>query len=271
MPGRRTWMFVCLLIAALPLAAHEKRNVILMLIDTEANKAYIPEGTVLPPGLNGVRAEKAVLDVGEVSRVRPGRADQGDAAVREGRAALGRDARARLKARPPLVFQYAPAERFAEIRQRYEAHAAKQRLPVEGDSSHRTCSDIYASDYRSGLQWTYYNDFVSTFCSPSSGISPGNAYLWEFTALGGYTDDDQWISPYAYVDDQNGNYECFEEAVGYTSPLSCTASATTTLLQQGCLNDVDTGATLYVIEYGPGYTEYYVGWSFLIDYCTYFY
>ena len=270
MPGRRTWMFVYLLIAALPLAAHEKRNVILMLIDTEANKVYIPEGTVLPPALNGVRAEKAVLDVETVSRLRPGRADQGDIAVRESRALAG-DARARLEARPPMVFQYAPAERFTEIRKRYETYAAKQRSPVESESSHRTCWDSYASDWKSGPQWTYYNDFVSTFCAPSSGVTPGNAYLWEFTALGGYTDDDQWINPYAYVDDQNGNFECFNEAVGYTAPLSCTASDTTVLLQQGCLNDVDTGATLYVIEYGPGYVEYYVGWSFLIDYCTYFY
>lgn len=268
MTGRRTWMFVCLLIAALPLAAHEKRNVILILIDTEANRAYIPEGTVLPPGLNGIRAEKTVLDVDTVSRLRPGRANKGEDA-REARVALASDARARLKAGPPLVLQYAPEERFTEIRQRYLAQAAK-RSPVASDS-HRSCYDLYASDYRSGLQWTYYNDFTSTFCLPSSGITSGNAYLWEFTATGGYTDDDQWISPYAYVDDQNGNFECFQEATGYTSPLSCTASETTVLLQQGCLNDVDTGATLYVIEYGPGYTEYYVGWSFLIDYCTYFY
>jgi hypothetical protein len=51
----------------------------------------------------------------------------------------------------------------------------------------------------------------------------------------------------------------------------CSASASTVLLQQGCLNDVDTGSLQYIIEYLEGYVENYIGYNFLVDYCTYFY
>ncbi len=267
---RRSWISVgLLLLTALPLAAHEERKVILVIADTQAGKAYIPEGTVLPPGLV-VRAEVFQTDARAVGRGRGGRLEPRELGVEE-RHAYDRAAVARLKAGAPLVFEYAPAERFIAVRTSYEAQRAKRRSPVQGDSSHRTCYDTYIQQSNTGQYGTYYNGFTDTFCLPSSGLTVGGYYLWEFGATGDETDDDQWINPYVYVDDLNGNYECFNEAYGYTWPLSCSDGATTQWLQQGCLNTVDTGAVLYKIEYLPGYVENYLGFSFNVEHCTYFY
>src|SRR5688572_2536692 len=182
MLGRRTWVFVCLLAFSLPLFAHE-RTVILVLVDRENNRAYIPEGTVLPPNLQlNVRMEKRVLDETEAAQLRGGRdAGRGNArAVRRDAAAASR-----LKARPPLVLQYAPAERFEVARRNYEAQQAKRpRSPVQADSSHMTCFDTYVQDSEPGQYGTYYNGFTSTFCQQSSGIQVGVANAWEFGATG---------------------------------------------------------------------------------------
>jgi hypothetical protein len=34
------------------------------------------------------------------------------------------------------------------------------------------CSTIYVTDSETGVSGTYYNGFTSTFCSPSSGVTP---------------------------------------------------------------------------------------------------
>ena len=262
---KRALLFLALF-AAFPLLAHEERKVILVLVDLKANRAYIPEGTVLPPLQFNVRMEKTRLDRETFMQLRGDR-DGGKGRVRERGAALS--ARARLKARPPLQIEYAPAERFVAMRRGYEAQLA--RRPRVQTDSHQTCFDTYVSDTEAGVYNNYTNGFTSTFCQPSSGITVGVANNWEFRATADYSDDDQWINPYVWIDDQNGNFYCFDEMY-YSGDLGqCSASASTVLLQQGCLNDVDTVGLQYYIEYLPGYVENYIGYNFVVDYCTYFY
>lgn len=267
MSGRRIALFVCLMLLALPLLAHEKK-VILVLVDHENNRAYIPEGTVLPAHVTmNVRAERRVLDASEVAQLRADR-DGGRGVARAPR--LEKAAMARLKTKAPLVLQYLPEARFADARRNYEAQQAKlPRSPVQADS-HMQCFDTYVSNYASGLQWTYYNGFTSTFCQSAHGISVGYSNPWEFRATGDYSDVDSTISPFVYVDDQNNNFQCMDY-FAWPGDGSCSTANNTVLLQQGCLNDVDTGSQQYVIEYGNNYEPYYVGWGFLVDYCTYFY
>src|SRR5687768_8640494 len=168
---KRIVLLASLLLAALPLLAHEERKVILVLVDTVANRAYIPEGTVLPPHVDfNIRMEKFRLYDAEVAQLRAGR-DGGKGNARTVRS--GKGAIARLKAKPPLALHYAPAEQFVEVRKGYEAQAAKRRSRVQAESSHQNCYDIYVQDDNSGMQGWYYNGFTSTFCSQSSGTQVG--------------------------------------------------------------------------------------------------
>lgn len=260
MIGRRTWLFVCLLIAALPLAAHE-RKVTLVMIDVEANRAYIPEGTVLPPGLS-LRTEKTVLDRETFEVLRAN-------ASREGRA-MQRATKTRLEAKPPLIFEYAPADRFDAIRKNYEAYVAKRRSRVQ-TNSHQFCWDTYSEATQQGVYGQYAAAFVSTYCWPSSSTVVGQAYEHEFRAEGEYSDKDWTISPRVWVDDLNGNFNCYDEWDYPGDTGQCSASATTVLGNTSCLNEIDVGSLQYVIEYLDGYIENYLGFNFLHQYCVQFY
>ena len=262
---KRSFLALCLLFAALPLLAHEQRTMIPVLVDAEANRAYIPEGTVLPVQMN-FRFEKFRLNETEIAQLRADR-DGGKGNVRTVRG--DRAATARLKAKPPLILQFAPAERFVQMRRNYEAQAAKRRPVVRTDSGHLQCFDFYVEDSAQGQYHEYSTGFTSVFCKQPTTY-PGYVNYWEFHAIGGYSDDDQYIDPYAFVDDDNNNFGCFD-LYSWPGDGACTATNSTLLLQQGCLNDVDTGSLQYIIEYLPGYVENYLGFNFLVDYCTYFY
>ena len=264
---KRASLALLLLLSALPLVAHEERKVILVLVDREANRAYIPEGTVIPPGMN-IRVGKAQFDRDTFLALRGDR-DGAKGSARELQAEKAMVAR--VKAKPPLVFDYAPAERFVEARKGYEAQLAKRRPNVQANSSHQRCYDTYVSDTEQGQYGSYYNGFTSTFCAPSGSTPVGYAHTWEFGAWADYSDDDQTISPRVWVEDNNGNYYCHDEIYYSGDTGQCSDSATTVLLQQGCLNVVDTVGIQYIIEWLPGYVENYLGYYFFVDYCTYFY
>ena len=68
---KRALLFLAL-VAALPLLAHEQRTMIPVLVDAEANRAYIPEGTVLPVQMN-FRFEKFRLNETEIAQLRADR------------------------------------------------------------------------------------------------------------------------------------------------------------------------------------------------------
>ncbi len=259
MPSRWSLLVLFLLIAGLPVAAFA-REPLLVIIDLEQHCVYVPVGSVIPAGI-AIRAEPLQ--------------DPFSRGVGLRRQSRLMESRIRKLSVPPLAIRYAPVERFAQLRQRYEAQqkAAERRNPrrlIAVDTDH-DCFPFYASDSQTGVYGTYYNDFTSTFCQPTGTITSGNSYLWEFTASGAYTEDDEWVYPYAAVYDENNNFNCVYDAYGYTSPVECTASATTQLLQVGCLNTVTTMAQLYTIEYLQNYEPYYLGYVFSIEYCTYFY
>ncbi|HEV7919512.1 MAG TPA: hypothetical protein VGR02_01850 [Thermoanaerobaculia bacterium] len=267
MPFARSLLVLSLLAAALPLAAatHEP---LLVLIDLPNHRALVPEGSVVPPGMT-FRAEPLqgrdrTLDPSER---RSGPRLEGSLLTHNLRRLLT----------PPLTIEYAPAERFVQARQNYDMRVKKAAERRDGHGlisvAHTAdnCFPTYIQDSKTGVYGTYYNGLTSTFCQQSSGIA-NYAYLdWSFTASGDYSDDDEYIDPYALVWDDNNHFRCVQYAVGYTSPVECTASNHTQLLQVGCLNTVSTSAVLYTIEYLSGYQPNYLAYVISTDYCTYFY
>lgn len=246
MSKRLAGVFVFLLAALVPLAAHAAANsTIFIVVDPAAGRAYIPEGTVLPHGLQ-VRAQPFVM-AKALRHVRP------VAAVRK------------LQG-PPLVFQYAPEEHFAQARKQYEQQHGRQGRLQTNDVG---CVDIYVSGSNSGPRWTYYDGFTLTFCGETNK-TVGYSYLWQFTATGDWTDDDEYIDPWVAINDDNHNYYCFYEQYGYGSP-SCSTSNTTQWTNTGCTDWVHGYAQLYAIEYQDNYVPWYVGFSFQADMCTTFY
>jgi hypothetical protein len=251
----RTSLFVCLLAAGFPIVAHA-HDAILVIADPANNRAYIPEGTILPPGLE-VRAQRT-----GIRRLVNGKVERPIDLSAQGFKRL---------TTPPLVFEYAPAERFDEVRKRYEAQQVARRSPRVKATSHDgdACQHFYVSGSNTGVYGTYTNGFTSSYCPPPGGGQRvvGQSYLWQFVAIGDYSDDDQYISPYVAIGDNNGNFSCFNDTV-----FSCTASATTPWSGYFCQNTVYTSAVLYVIEYAPqNQYDYYVGWNFQINHCTGFY
>lgn len=254
-----------LLVASFALPLFAKNDVLLVIVDRQHQRAYIPEGSVVPPGMT-IR----------VSALPPVRADEMEAATRHAGARGRVDFLDRLLRRPsgtPLVFEYAPAERFTQVRQRYEAQRRQRaehgRTLIANDTL--TCYPTYLTDSPSGYYGTYYHGFTSTFCQQTNGCGVGNYCEWGFGSEADSTDDDSYVYPYAAVYDQNNHFNCSHVAYGYESPIGCAVTNTTQLLQIGVLNVVHTVAQVYTIEYLQNYEPYYVGSWFDIDYGTYFY
>jgi hypothetical protein len=266
MPSARNLVVLLFVAVALPAAAatHEP---LLVLVDLAHHRVLVPEGSVVPPNLT-FRAERMQgRDPFDPSERRNGPRLEGSLLT----------ANLRRTLTPPLAVAYAPAERFVQTRQRYEAQVRKAAERRNGHGlisvAHTAdnCFPTYFEDSETGVYGTYYNGFTSTFCQQSSGIV-NNAYLdWSFTASGAYTDDDEWVYPQVAVWDNNNHFRCVNTASGYTSPFECTASNNTQLRQVGCLNSVTTSGSLYTIEYLNNYEPNYLGYSFSLTYCTYFY
>jgi len=242
--------------------AQAANRVIYVLIDPATNRAYIPDGTVLPQGLQ-IRAGK----MKSVDR---------DAAPQLGRSFRRSFAKA-MSTRPgefqtpPLVFEYAPAERFEAAQKRYEAkHApASGARRVEPLSDY--CLDIYVSQQNTGIYDTYTDGITSTFCG-NYGTVVGNAYPWSFTVTGDYSYKDNNIDPAVGIYDLNNNYNCYD-AYQYNGDLGqCSASNTTVWTNTGCTDHVHAWGLLYVIEYtNDPYHDNYLGFELDIDWCTTFY
>lgn len=262
MSTRRIVLVLLLCLAAFPLVSHAAtREPLLGIVDLANHRVLLPEGSVLPFNME-FRAER-------LRGPHRGIADRQKGVQIES---------LRTSLTLPLKVEYAPAERFVQVRQRYDQQEAKKAearrngrhlMPATNTADH--CFPTYFEDSETGYYGTYYNGFTSTFCQQSSGIQNYAFLDWSFTASGAYTDDDEWVYPYAYVWDNNNNFRCQYNAYGYVSPVECTASNHTQLLQVGCLNSVTTAAQLYTIEYLNNYEPYYLGYSFSLTYCTYFY
>ena len=253
------WLLVSLFVFGLPLAA-QANNVLFVVVDAKANRAYVPEGSVLPHGLQ-IRAERADA---------PSIMDRPD--WRRGLALPLRPALAQKRiTAPAMVFEYAPAERFAEARRQYEAQHGPSSSRIKATDD-RYCLDVYVTQQNTGIYGTYTNGLTATFCGPYNTVV-GNAYLWEYIVTGDYSDDDIYINPYVGISDDNNHYNCYDEYY-YSGDLGqCTASNTTVWTNTGCTDNVYLYGQLYVIEYMPQdpYHDSYVGFNLQVTFCTTFY
>lgn len=245
---RSLLVVVCFLVASMPLAAYGER-VLYVLVDTEHHRALIPEGSVLPAGLQ-IRMERAPANFAGPLLHDPHRA-------------MG--SKHQRITSPPLVFEYAPIERFEAARVHY---AATHHRADTADS----CFSVYVSDSQVGVYDTYYDGLTSTACGPSGSWIPGNSYLWSFTVTGDYSDADPRIGPYVGISDNDSNFYCYHPLIFNESYPSCSASATTLLTNTYCVNTVYTYGLLYKIEYtNDPYHDNYYGFNFEVDWCTAFY
>jgi hypothetical protein len=248
---------------ALAVQMHAADRVIYVLVDPAAHRAYIPEGTVLPEGLQ-IRT-RALTSSGDT--VLP----EIDRSFRLNFAKALNAKRSETAAAPPLVFEYAPASRFEKARQRYEVkHRTAGGLghPVANSDY---CYDVYASQENTGLYGTYTDGITSTFCGNYNTVV-GYAYPWSFTVTGDYSDKDNRIDPAVGIYDLNNNFNCYD-AYAYGGDLGqCNATATTVWTNTACTNHVHAWGLLYYIEYtNDPYHDNYLGFELDIDNCTTFY
>ena len=237
MSGRRTWLFVCLLVAAVPMLAAD--NLILVRVDRKANRAYIPEGPVLPQGL-AIRAKKE--PIAPVALGRPGLQQSKEIAPK------------RLNVKDTLIFEYAPAETFAGTRERYAAKLAREKNQRVIPHNH-SCGTVYLDDSAEGYYGTIYNGFSSTVCSPHGPLVNGNYYEWSYSADANYADDG-WVAVWG----ANNNFNCDDNWPGYG--LSCTAASTVRWWWDS--NTITAAGSFSVIEYLQNYEPWYTGFSFEI-------
>jgi hypothetical protein len=248
MTGRRIWLFVCLLAIALPLFAHEP-EVMLVRVDLEKNRAYVPEGTVLPPGLE-VRAAAISLP----QRTAPIELRHGGE-----RSFLVKAHADLLSRRSPLVFEYAPAETFAGTRERYEqfkAHQAASSGP-SAQSHYGGCGTTYYDVQNTG----YYNDtYYSWFATKQCIAYQGYYAAWYTYGTTAAAEDDGYV----WVYDDTNAFTCDDNYPGYRE-RSCETENYRSY-NASSTNKVHHGGQSYHIEYLQNYEPWYVGFSLNVQY-----
>jgi len=254
-------LFVCLLVSVgFAVAAQAANRVIYVLVDSTANRAYVPEGTVLPDGLT-IRARQLFAADGDSILDRSLRGKMLFGAKRE-----------HLLRTPPLVFEYAPAAKFETMRAQYEAkHAGAGPGPHKAQPASDYCYDVYASQDNTGLYGTYTDGITSTFCGWNNTVV-GYSYSWSFTVTGDWSDVDNRIGPGVGINDANSNFYCYDPYSYQGDTGQCTATATTVWTNTACTNHVHAWGLLYKIEYtNDPYVDNYLGFELDIDNCTTFY
>jgi hypothetical protein len=243
-------------------SAARANHVVYVLVDAAANRAYIPEGTVLPPGLQ-IRARS-------VGAVDPAALPEIDRSFRRSFAKAMGVKHGELPA-APLVFEYAPAARFAAMQKQYETKHPSASGGLHAAPLSDYCWDVYASQENTGIYGTYTDGITLTFCANYNTVV-GYAYPWSFTVTGDFSDKDSRIDPAVGIYDLNNNFNCYD-AYQYSGDLGqCTASNTTVWTNSGCTNHVHGWGLLYVIEYtNDPYHDNYLGFELDIDICTTFY
>jgi hypothetical protein len=235
---RRTLLFL-LVVVAVPLFAHE-RKVFHVIVDPAANRAYIPEGTVLPAGMQ-LRASVKVMPVDGFALQRPRAGERVFEAKKQ--SAMTRQLR-------PLVFEYAPAERFNEVRARVEQRRRESGRDAGADSHNGGCATYHFYIDGTGMHGTYTTEFIALDCDP--GVRTVGQYgWWTYGAMAAAEDDG-----YVFVFDDNGNYVCDDSGGGYRT-RSCEAES----YQQWAgapVNNIHFGWHTALIEWLEGYQPNYV-------------
>jgi hypothetical protein len=248
MVRRRMWSLVSLLVFAfaLPLIAHEP-PVTLVIVDAQNNRAYIPEGTVLPEGMV-VRATQTRMPLHSTP-----------VELRRGERSFAVKAAADLLSkRPPLVFEYAPAEKFIQTRERYEElKAAQAAAGPEAQSHYGGCATTYYDVQNTGY-WgdTYYSWFATKRCIVYQGYYAG---WYTYGTSAGSTDEGH---VWAY-DDTNG-FTCDDNYPGYRE-RSCETENYRSW-NPNSTNKIHHGGQTYVIEWLQNYEPWYVGFSLNVEY-----
>ena len=254
MPRMRSTLILALAVFALPLFGQRVPGKIEIVVDLNAHRAYVPYGTVLPPGMQ-VRVARAV---------RRQHAKLFDAeAIESSSLPKITEGKSILRAQAPLVFEYAPESRFEESRK----HARGANATTGGGGRlrivplSRYCSVTTVSVESDGQYGPEYALFDSTFCF-TTGIQPGQSDTQDFTAYT-YAQDETW----AHVTDDLGNYQCFNAPNGY-SVAQCTASHTS-VLQTHCVNSVYSEGFARHYEWQDNWIFSPVDFFFSVSYCLY--
>jgi hypothetical protein len=218
-------------------------------IDLDRGVAYVPAGTVLPPGMTVRAAATRQVDWMDEPMLR--------------NHPRFFEMRQRAHRRPaPLRIEYADDSRFVGLRAHFGSELADKKARFSARPNSQSCYDTY---YDATVDTWYTGYFKSTFCFDSPGLQVGQYGTWAFgsQAWGGADAE-------AYVSDDNNNYNCSNQSLGYGT-ASCSDSAYTQLHNVGnCRNVVVTGGTTTFWEYLSEYEIAYHIVSAYIDYCNFF-
>lgn len=223
-----------------------------ILVDLKANRAYIPLGTILPPGLEvraGVRRSSSIT------------ADLPLTAEKSLDEQSQRESVAGGVPQPStsiLVFEYAPEARFEASRKYRRELETTRSLQLRPAPLTRDCYPITTTVEAEGIAGTYYEIFDSTGCSE---------------IVSGYTIADDWTlytypqdETAAYIFDDRGHFSCSDTPYGYQS-ASCTTAYTGTIHFSPPFNRLHMIGFARHVEwmddYVPNYVDFFFDMTFL--------
>jgi hypothetical protein len=212
-----------------------------ILADITAHRAYIPFGTVLPPGLEvrvKVSRTSGALNSRRRSVVEKQVADE-----------------------QPLVFEYAPESRFEEARKhnpRNLVTRSQQLRPKTLDD--RICYPISLETTAEGVAGTYYAWFDFNQCT--NNPFPQNGILTDDYTAYTYPEDETQ----AQINDDRGHYACWDTSNGYSS-TSCNVSYTGHFTNPITCNHVIATGYARHIEWLDNYVPNYLGFFFDVRAC----
>ena len=213
-----------------------------ILADLTAHRAYIPFGTVLPPGLE-VRVKASRASGAFINWKRRSVVEK------------------RLSEEEPLIFEYAPESRFEEARKHKPRNlvAQSQRLiPKVLDA--RICYPVSLETTAEGVAGTYYAWFDFNQCT--NDPFPQNGILTDDYTAYTYPQDETE----AWVYDDRGHYSCSGTSDGYNS-ASCTVSYTGHFAYPITCNHVVAGGHARHIEWLDNYVPNFVDFFFEVRAC----
>ncbi|MEO6326930.1 MAG: hypothetical protein ABIT01_16125 [Thermoanaerobaculia bacterium] len=201
-----------------------KRDAKVVRIDLENRRAYIPEGTVLPAGLQ-IRASR-------------------EGAVQDDNIEKAQARLIELKKTQPFVIEYASTDSFSGNEANRTKGAPFSKITSLAEYCYNS-SQLEVRDVNNNLI------FESIYCVDPFGVTEGNYATWRHGAIMYNWGHD---SAYAYVTSGNGNFECTNSG-GYLGGAQCSATHYS-LLHSYPVSTVDTGGS--VSDFFPFDVENYL-------------
>lgn len=233
------------ILLALPLCAGDLNSgdarTVDVMIDLPRHRAYIPYGTVLPAGATlRVKAYRGPTIPAKV---------QGD--LWAGASSFA------LSAESPLIFEYVPESRFADLRKQSRSSSSSTKRRFATAPLYRPVCFVH--NFGVGVQGyydTYMEYFTSSNCFDADARPPDYDTMYFLSSV---TAEDYTA---AWITDLLGNYTCYASGEGVAA--TCNSWHTSQILTY-IANTVWTRASAYHLEWvdgNPSYVGVEFEWSY---------